>query len=239
MVAGDLLVFGDMRDIVRETGNLARGEKADELVLGLAAAGLAITAGTYASLGASAPARVGVSLAKAAGKTGRISAKLVDNLARPLRAAVDMPALKAAFGPAALLQPASAMRSARAAVKTEKLGGLTKTLGDLGQVQAKAGTRAALDGLKLADSPKDIAKLSRLAAAKGGKTRAILKVLGRGAIVLAASLWTLASWSFWALLMLFGAVTALKRTTERLAAHLFPLAAAEGRAERRNRDTQG
>ena len=41
---------------------------ADELVLGLACVGLAITAGTYATLGATAPARVGLSVAKAARK---------------------------------------------------------------------------------------------------------------------------------------------------------------------------
>src|SRR5262249_27311553 len=52
---------------------------------------------------------------------------------------------------------------------------------DVGRVQASAGTRAALDGLKLAESPRDISKISRLAAAKGGKTRAILKIAGRAA----------------------------------------------------------
>ncbi|BAT60141.1 hypothetical protein GJW-30_1_02677 [Variibacter gotjawalensis] len=216
-VTGDLLIYGDIRDIVRETGNYARGEKTDELVLGLAAAGLAVTAGTYATLGAGSAARVGVSVTKAAAKTGRMSAKLVEQLARPLRTAIDMPALKAAFGPTAILQPVTAVRAGRAAIKTERMQGAMKAFGDLGQVQAKAGTRAALDGLKLAESPKDIAKLSRLAATKGGKTRAVLKVLGRGAIVLAATLWSLASWSFWALFLIVGFVAGLKRTAERLA----------------------
>jgi hypothetical protein len=220
-VTGDLFVFGDIRDIVRETSNLTRGDKADELVLGLACAGLAITAGTYASLGTAAPARVGVSLVKAASKTGRMSAKFADHLVRPVRAAVDMPALKAAFGPSALIQPAMAVRSARAAVKTEKMQGIVKTLGELGQVQSKAGTRAALDGLRLAEHPKDVTRLARLATAKGGKTRAVLKVLGRGAIVLAASLWTLTSWMFWAAMLLVGFAAALKRTTERLALFYF------------------
>src|SRR4249920_2541429 len=35
-VAGDLFVFGDIRDVVRETKNLATGEEVDRLVLGLA-----------------------------------------------------------------------------------------------------------------------------------------------------------------------------------------------------------
>ncbi len=53
---GDLFVFGDARDALREGVRLARGEEADELILGLACVGLAVTAGTYVSLGAGAPA---------------------------------------------------------------------------------------------------------------------------------------------------------------------------------------
>jgi hypothetical protein len=62
-VTGDLLVFGDIRDAVREGGRWIAGEKVDELVLGLACVGLAITAATYATSGIAAPARVGVSVA--------------------------------------------------------------------------------------------------------------------------------------------------------------------------------
>lgn len=50
-VAGDLFVFGDIRDVVREGKHLAMGEDTDRLVLGLAAAGLAVTAATYVSAG--------------------------------------------------------------------------------------------------------------------------------------------------------------------------------------------
>src|SRR5262245_56283597 len=68
---GDLFVIGDIRDVAREGSRLAIGEPADELVLGLAGVGLAVTAGTYASLGTGAPARIGLTVIKAAPKTGR------------------------------------------------------------------------------------------------------------------------------------------------------------------------
>ena len=48
---GDLFVFGDIRDAVREGSRYAHGETDDELVLGLACVGIALTAGTYASFG--------------------------------------------------------------------------------------------------------------------------------------------------------------------------------------------
>src|SRR5260370_1401914 len=50
-VAGDLFVFGDIRDVVREGKHLAMGEDTDRLILGLATAGLAVTAATYVSVG--------------------------------------------------------------------------------------------------------------------------------------------------------------------------------------------
>lgn len=179
-VFGDLFVFGDVRDAVREGGRLARGEEADRLVLGLSAAGLAVTAGTYASLGAAAPARMGVSLMKAASRTGRIGAKLARSL------------------------------------KLQKTDSLVRFATDMGRVQSKAGSRAALDGLKHVDTPKDAARLARLAEAKGTKTRAILKLAGRGALTLTTALFDLASWIFWAILNLLGLVASLKRGVERL-----------------------
>jgi hypothetical protein len=73
-----------------------------------------------------------------------------------------------------------------------------------------------MDGLKLAEHPRDMARLAVLAGAKGGKTRAILKLAGRGAIALTASMFNLAMWVFWAMLTILGFVSSLKRATERM-----------------------
>ena len=67
------------------------------------------------------------------------------------------------------------MRAAREAVKVEKAGGLVRLVRDVGRVQGKAGTQAALDGLKLAEGPREMSRIARLAEKKGSKTRAILK----------------------------------------------------------------
>ena len=212
---GDLFVYGDARDAVREGWRLARGEEADELILGLACVGLAVTAGTYASLGVGAPARIGLSVFKAARRTGRIGAELSGTVIRAAKESIDAAALKQAFTRASLLRPALAVRTLREAVKVEKAGGLMHLARDVGRVQSSAGTRAALDGLKLADNPKDVARLARLAEVKGTKTRAVMKVLGRGAIMLSTGLFNLASWVFWAIVNLVWFVVVLKRAAER------------------------
>jgi hypothetical protein len=212
----DLFVIGDIRDAVREGTRFATGQETDQLLLGLSCVGLAVTAGTYASVGAGAPARIGLTVVKAARKTGRISSQMSAWITRSVHEVIDWGAIQRVARAASITQPAVAVRAAREAVKVDKAKGLMRMVGDVGTIQAKAGTRAALDGLKLAQGPRDVAKISKLAAAKGGKTRAILKLAGRGAFLLLVSTFNLTMWIFWALLMLFGFVSSLKKTTERM-----------------------
>jgi len=180
MLTGDLFVFGDVRDVVREGWRGMRGEEVDTLVLGLAGTGIAVTAGMYFTGGLAAPARVGITAIKAARTGGHLSKPLVRLL------------------------------------KMETREGLIAFASNLGKVQSRTGLRGALDGLKIAERPQDVAKLATLAAAKGTKTRAIVKLLGRGAIFLTSSMFTLASWVFWALLNLLAFCAACKRTVERM-----------------------
>jgi len=180
MLAGDLFVFGDVRDVVREGWHGLRGEEVDKVVLGLAGTGIAVTAGLYASAGLAAPARAGLSVIKAARRGAHIGGPLVRLL------------------------------------KVETREGLTQFVSNLGRVQSRVGMRGTFDALKVAEHPQDVAKLARLAEAKGTKTRAIVKLLGRGAIVLTGALFDLALWVFWALLNLLAFCASCKRAVERM-----------------------
>jgi len=215
-VAGDLFVFGDIRDVVREGKHLASGEDADRLVLGLAAAGLAVTAATYVTIGGAAPVRAGLTLVKDARKVGRLGEGLAKWTGRAARDVVDTPALQRAVADASVLSPGATLTALKAAVRTEKAGGLLRFAKDVGKIGEKAGTRGAFDALKVAEGPKDVARAARLAADKGGQTRGILKILGRGALLLTTGAWNFAWWIFSALMMLVGFVTSLKAGTERM-----------------------
>jgi hypothetical protein len=177
--AGDLLVIGDIRDAARESWHLARGEESNRLVLGLSLGGLAVTAGTFASFGLAAPARAGLSVVKAAGKSERIGARFLRLL------------------------------------RWEKPAALVEVAGDVGRIEAKAGGRAAFEAVQLAQDPKDLAAFGRLAVAKGGKTRAILKFLGRGAIAITGSIIDLALALMWAVANVLGFFASMKRAAER------------------------
>jgi hypothetical protein len=215
-VAGDLFVFGDIRDVVREGKHLAMGEDTDHLILGLATAGLAVTAATYISLGGAAPLRAGLTLVKDARKVGRLGEGLTRWAGRSAREMVDAPMLRNAVATGSLARPGQTISAIKAAFRAEKAGGLVRLAKDVGRVGEKAGTKGALDTLRIAEGPKDVVRAARLAESKGGQTRAILKLLGRGALLLVAGAFDLALWVFWALLALFGFVAQVKATTERL-----------------------
>ncbi len=215
-VAGDLFVFGDIRDVVREGKHLAMGEESDRLVLGLAAVGLAVTAATYVSVGGAAPVRAGLTLVKDARKVGRLGEGLTRWAGRSARDVVDAPMLQNAVATGSVLRPAQTLSAIKAAFRPAQAGALVRLAKDVGRVSEKAGMRGALDTLRIADGPKDLTRAARLAEAKGGQTRAILKMLGRGALLLVAGAFDLTLWVFGALLALFGLVSSIKATTERL-----------------------
>ena len=181
MLAGDLFVFGDVRDVVREGWRGMRGEEVDTLVLGLAGTGIAVTAGMYASAGLAAPARAGLSVVKAARRGGHLGAPLVRLL------------------------------------KVEKREGLIQFASNLGTVQSRAGMRGALDGLKIAEHPKDVAKLATPCRREGHQDpRDHESCSGAARSCSTSSMFTLASWMFWALFNLLAFCAACKRAAERM-----------------------
>jgi hypothetical protein len=215
-VAGDLFVFGDIRDVVREGKHLAMGEDTDHLILGLATAGLAVTAATYVSVGGAMPLRAGLSLVKDARKVGRLGEGLTKWAGRSAREVVDTLLLQQAVATGSVMRPGQTMTAIKAAFRAEKAGALVRLAKDVERVGEKAGARGALDTLRIAEGPKDVARAARLAESKGGQTRAILKLFGRGALLLAAGAFNLSLWLFGALFALFGFLSSIKATTERL-----------------------
>jgi hypothetical protein len=215
-LAGDLFVFGDIRDVVREGKHLAMGEDTDRLVLGLAATGLAVTAATYVSVGGLLPVRAGLTLVKDARKVGRLGEGLTAWASRSTREMVDAPMLQNAVASGSMMRPGQTASAIRAAFHAEKAGALVRLAKDVGRLSEKAGTRGALDTLRIAESPKDVARAARLAESKGSQTRAFLKVLGRGALLLLAGAFDLTLWLLGALLAVFGFLSSIKATSERL-----------------------
>ena len=155
-------------------------------------------------------------MVKDARKVGRLGEGLTEWAGRSAREVVDGPMLQNAVASGSVLRPGETLTAIKAAFRAEKAGALVRLAKDVGRVGEKAGIRAAQDTLKIAEKPKDVARAARLAESKGGQTRAILKMLGRGALLLAVGAFNLTMWVFGALLALFGLLSSIKATTERL-----------------------
>jgi len=214
-VVGDLLVIGDVRDVVREGKHLAVGEETDHVVLGLAVTGIAVTGATYVSLGGFAPVRAGVTMVKDARKLGRLGSGLALWAGRVARDVVDTKMLREAVTSGSLMRPGQTLGAIKAAFRVEKAGGFVRLGKDVARVTSNSGTRGAMDVLRIAEGPKDVSRAAKLAEKMGGKTRAVIKLLGRGALLLFAGLMQLVWWVFLMLFALFGVLSAIKSTTER------------------------
>lgn len=99
----------------------------------------------------------------------------------------------------------------RETVVAERGGRLLDVASDVGRIDEAAGWRAAADGLKVAEEPGDVARVAKLAEKEGSRTRAILKLAGRGAIMFAAVAFEVFWWILAAVLAVLGFVCALKR----------------------------
>ncbi len=184
-LAGDISGYGDLRDLWSEADKARRGERVDEVTVGLATAGLALSAVTWSSIGALLPARSGLTILKRARLSGRLAAPLVTSTRAAVAGALDREALAAGFSAAAKLDLVAARAAAARVLRPGALAGL-RTLGaDAATIYRRAGAKGLEATLAVAENAGEVGKAARLAVAKGGATRAILATLGRGALVFA------------------------------------------------------
>lgn len=210
-VVSDVVGVGDLRDLAGEGKKLLRGETADNVVLALAAGGLALSAATWTSLGSALPARGGLSLVKASAKAGRLSPRLAASLGRMTTGAIDRPALTASLGAAARFDLAAARASSAAIVRPAAMRSLASFGQDAGTIYARTGQAGLRQVLSLSDDVSDIGRAARLAAARPSTARAVLAVLGRSALVLGALSLTTLGWIF----ALFGYALGLAMLAQR------------------------
>jgi hypothetical protein len=204
--AADMIGYGDMRDLYQEGSKLAVGEPYDEVVLGMAAVGLAVTVATVGSFGGTAPARGGLTALKTAKKAGRLSKPLVTALSATVREVVDEDAVKGAVSAARRLDLNGTKLAASAAVRGGTVTKLRSVADNAATLFARTGSRGTMQALSIAENVDDVRRASRLATGFGSKTRAALKLLGKGALVLGAAFMALLSWVWAGIAWVFAVV---------------------------------
>jgi hypothetical protein len=197
-IAGDLIGFGDLRDLYGQAENYLTGAEVDPLLAALSAVGLGVTAATYASAGVALPARSGLSTMKAVKRAGKLSPALGRQLGRLAVEAVDTRSVKVL------------------ARSLDSLGTDVFTIG------SKAGYRTTLLTLEKAQSVKDVGVMAKLSTRFGKATRAAL-LLGGGVVTFASLMGTAAMWSVSLLLWAVAGGMMLTRLSWRIGRWLWKL----------------
>ncbi len=210
-LASDVSGYGDLRDLVGEGRKLARGEKADELLIGLASAGLVVSGATWLSLGAALPARGGLTLTKAMVRAGRLSKPLAASLSRLVVLSVDRKAAADSLAALARFDLSAARRTALATLKPGAMHEIEALGANTGRLYQRLGARGTQQVFSLAESTDEVARAANLAQAKGPMTLAVLRLLGRSALLAGAFSLTLLGWLATAGLYLVGLACLARR----------------------------
>ncbi len=191
----DLLIVGDLRDLFNEADKYGRGTPVDPMVIGLASVGLVSTAAV--------PAHTAISAIKGVAKAGQLSQPFRAELTAMLAAGLDIDAAVRAVSevgfwdwvPALSWQDSfpevrvplltSLTSALRSLVRPDQLTSFRELTGDLVTLASgDAGICGAQDALAVIHSAAELKRVVRLAEERKAATAAILKLLGRDALIL-------------------------------------------------------
>jgi len=181
-IALDLTAIGDFADLGRQMKAYSEDTEVDQVAVALSGVGIAFTVGALVTTGAAAPAKAGISVLKTARKTGRLSAKYMDDVARQLNRAIDVDRMRTEWR---LLDKPSLEGAQEIVRRSTDAGALRRVAGQfqsLALVAKAAGPGQAMRMLKHVESGEDLVRLERLAAREGKRSLAIVETVGPKAL---------------------------------------------------------
>jgi len=185
----NLTVAGDVISLGREGSAYLRGLPVDQVDVVLSFVGLGATALFVASGGTSLTVKTGAAFLKVAHRTGRLAPDVARVFTRAFREGVDW----ARLARGGKVADAARMDALRPALSLAK---------DLGAMQARLGTGAALHVLRQADTASDVRALTRATRALGPRSVAAIEVLGKSRVLRLGLRWADTVWE------LVGAISA-------------------------------
>lgn len=222
-VAADLTGLGDIRDLYTQAARYVSGEAIDPLVIGLATAGLGLTAVTVATLGATGPEKAGVSTLKAVKRAGRLSPSLAREVGVVAANALDEGALRLVGTSVSRLDLAAARAASGRVLKAEAVTSLTGLGSDVATIGGNAGYRTTLAALGTAKSVEEMGFIARLSARFGTATRAVMVLAGTG-LAFASHALTATMWSLWLVLWIAGVAFGVAKLGRRIGRRIWPRA---------------
>lgn len=181
-VASDLTVIGDVRDIASEGGKMLAGQDYSELILGLSVVGIGVTAATIATGGGGIVAKAGVSLLKAARRTGKMTAEFARTLTRLTSEAVNMPLLRQTLRASDLKDLKATERVFSEYGRNVKAAKLFPVLGKLGELNNAVGPAETIRLMKFVKTGENLDDVAVMTKRFGLKSRGIMELTGKIAL---------------------------------------------------------
>lgn len=181
-VASDLTVVGDVRDIAGEGAKMLRGEPYSELILGLSVVGIGVTAATIATGGGGVFVKAGVSLMKAAKRTGRLTAEFGQLLTRLTSEAVNMPLLRQTLRATDLQDLKRTEEVFTAYGRNVKAARLIPVLNRLGEINKTVGPAETVRLMRFVKTSENLDDVADMTKRFGIKSRGIIELTGKAAL---------------------------------------------------------
>jgi hypothetical protein len=181
-VTSDLTVIGDIRDIAAEGTKMLAGQDYSELILGLSVIGVGVTAATIATGGGGIIAKAGISLVKAARRTGHLTSEFATVLTRMSNEAVNMPLLRQTLRGVDLTDLTRTERVLTDYSKNVKAAKILPLLSRLGEINAKVGPAETIRIMRFVKTGEHLDDVAVMTKRFGLKSRGIMELTGKFAL---------------------------------------------------------
>lgn len=159
-IISDFFLFGDLRDLTVQAIKYSNGEELDEVIITLSAIGVIATATTYATMEATAPAKVGISSLKIARRSNKMPNWIIKYLNDSL------PLIK----------------------ETKTIKPISKFLDNISLIKKENNIAQTVDIISKTKDFSSLTKASKLSAKFGNQTSSLVKIAGKNSINLLDSL---------------------------------------------------
>ena len=198
-VTSDLSGVGDVRDVIIQGSAALQDEEYDPVILGLAAAGIALTVGTIFTASAAAPADTGVSVLKNAYRADRMSGPLRTHLRRVGGDVVDLTELRRVMDDISVRNIDRSRAQLATIIRRDELLEVERLASSMRRIGDNSGLRTSFEVMRYAENGEDLTKFRRLSGTYGAQLLAVTVLLGKGAITLGSLSFLIGSWIIFAL----------------------------------------
>lgn len=181
-VSSDLTVIGDVRDIAAEGTKMVAGQEYSELILGLSVVGIGVTTATIATGGGGLVVKAGISLMKAARRTGKLTKEFAETLTRLTTEAVNMPLLRETIRKTDLTDLKATERVFTDYGRNVRGARLMPVLGKLGDMNSAVGPAETIRLMKFVKTGENLDDVTAMTKRFGVKSRGIMELTGKIAL---------------------------------------------------------